>query len=50
MSPTHVWAIEMLRAKEWRFVTTCMTREEARRFQSRHYEPGASRIRKYVPA
>ena len=47
---THIWAVESLYRGEWRFVTAFHTRGSARFYQSAHFGPGASRIRKYIPA
>lgn len=47
---SHVWVIEVRRAEGWRFFIAHETRDEARQFQLERFEPGKSRIRKYVPA
>lgn len=50
MTGTHIWVIEVLGIKEWKFIDTIETRAKARYLQKTAYYMVKTRIRKYVPA
>lgn len=46
----HLWVVQAFYGGKWCTECTFSTRSFARAYQSAHFGPGASRIRKYVPA
>ncbi len=46
----HIWVVQVFYGGKWNHDATFSARSFARAYQSLHFDPGHSRIRKYVPA
>lgn len=46
----NVWVVEITFSGKWTFHIAFESRSRARSYTRRHFVPGVTRIRKYIPA